>query len=138
MTFKKCHFAAAAMVILVSGTALKADGRSFVWTYQYQTMPRGTAEVEYYTTFSSPLSPSMSGTTTAFHELELEIGMNDSFDIGLYQRFKQLPGGSFTYEGFKVRAGSVSVSAGSSSSTRSSTSSIKGCPTFLSTNSKPN
>ena len=89
---------------LALASGLRADGRSFVWTYQYQTMPRGTAEVEYYTTFQSLLNPAMKGATTAFHELELEVGMNDRFDIGLYQRFSQVPGGSFTYDGFKVRA----------------------------------
>ena len=66
-------------------------------------MQRGTAEFEYYTTFTSPLNPTMGGTTSVFHDLELEIGMNDSFDMGLYQRFSQAPGGSFGYDGFKLR-----------------------------------
>jgi len=25
-----------------------ADQRSYVWTYEYQTLPRGEAELEYY------------------------------------------------------------------------------------------
>ncbi len=100
--FKASLLTGGVLLALLSG--LGADGRSFVWTYQYQTMPRGTAEMEYYTTFTSPLSPSMGGATSVFHELVLQIGMNDYFDIGLFQRFSQVPGGSFTYDGFKVRA----------------------------------
>ena len=40
----------ALLFLLASAGSLQADGRSFVWTYQYQTMQRGAAEFEYCTT----------------------------------------------------------------------------------------
>ena len=36
-------------VLFLSGKAF-ADRRSYVWTYEYQTMPKGHAEIEYYLT----------------------------------------------------------------------------------------
>ena len=85
-------------------TLAYADNRAYVWTYEYKTMKAGEAEVEYYTTFHSPFPDSLSGTVTAEHNLELEVGMNDRFDMGFYQVFEQLPREALKYKGFKVRA----------------------------------
>jgi len=90
--------------LLLTAGQLLADKRAYVWTYQYLTMSRGTAEVEYYTTFSSTLDPGMARATTSEHRLELEIGMHDHFDMALYQIFEQLPGESLRYTAFQIRA----------------------------------
>ena len=87
---------------IISGF-LFADTRSFVWTYEYATMEAGEAEFEHYLTFESPRGDSLEGNVTTKHDLEIEIGMNDRFDMGIYQSFKQKPGGSLTYSGFKLR-----------------------------------
>ena len=31
-----------------------ADRRSYVWTYEYQTLPKGMSEIEYYDTMKIP------------------------------------------------------------------------------------
>ena len=98
------------LALVVAGVGLAfctlayADNRAYVWTYEYKTMKAGEAEVEYYTTFHSPSPDSLTGTVTAEHNLELEVGMNDRFDMGFYQVFVQPPGEALTYQGFKVRA----------------------------------
>jgi len=93
------------LCLLLTGLlfSVSADDRKFVWTYEYQTMPRGSAEVEHYLTLTSPDGGSMAGKTSVEHAFELEIGMNDRFDFGLYQVFKQSPGASLKYTGFKAR-----------------------------------
>jgi hypothetical protein len=84
-------------------TTLKADKRSFVWTYEYKTMEAGEVELEHYLTISTPLSKSFKGVATTDHNIELEIGMNDRFDFAVYQVFSQSPNSSFIYKGYKMR-----------------------------------
>lgn len=81
-----------------------SDDRSYVWTYEYKTLDRGEGEVEVYTTFSSPDINKLKGNMSVEHQVELEVGMTERFDIGIYQIFKQNPGESLTYDGFKIRA----------------------------------
>ena len=90
--------------ILISISSwLAADNRSYVWTYEYQTMNRGEAEIEHYTTFTSPNRDSLTGTVTTEHNVEIEVGMTDHFDFSFYQNFKQNPGESLEYSGYKLR-----------------------------------
>lgn len=80
-----------------------SDQRSFVWTYDYQTMERGTAELETYFTLSTPDLGTMEGRTSAEHQVEVEVGMTDRFDFAVYQVFAQAPGEDLAYRGFKLR-----------------------------------
>jgi len=75
-----------------------------VWTYQYQTVGKGEAEVESYLTLSAPEMGHMKGNTSAEHQIELEIGMTDRFDFSIYQIFHQFPGEGIKYKGFKLRS----------------------------------
>jgi len=88
--------------ILLVISQLSADGRRYVWTYEYLTMPKGEAEIETYTDFQHVDTDSgrLSSTTLQY---EYEIGMNDRYDVGIYQKFTQSPGSPLTYDGFKVR-----------------------------------
>lgn len=81
-----------------------ADRRSYVWTYEYQTMPKGESEFEYYITNEVP-NLDQSATNTWKHWFELEYGLTDHWDISMYQQFKQTNGSSssFEYDGFKIR-----------------------------------
>ena len=79
-----------------------ADQRSYVWTYQYMIMERGKAEIEQYTTFSTPELGAMSSQTSTELSLEAEIGMSEHFDFAVYQVFKQGKDG-LKYDGFKLR-----------------------------------
>ena len=85
-------------------TEVKADRRFYVWTYQYQTLEKGTAELEYYNTISSTNFQNFKNNTTSQHRVELEIGMTDRFDVAIYQNFSQSPGKSLDYDGFQLRA----------------------------------
>jgi len=94
-----------ALIILICGllvAQVSGDGRRYVWTYEYQTLPRGEAEMESYTAFEH--TDTDSGRTAATSlQYEYEIGMNDHFDVGIYQKFKQFSGAPLVYDGFKVR-----------------------------------
>ncbi|MDP3790905.1 MAG: hypothetical protein Q8R38_02550 [Candidatus Omnitrophota bacterium] len=82
-----------------------ADRRSYVWTYEYQTMPKGMAEIEYYLT-EEQKNINKAKPNTWKHWFELEYGITDHWDISMYQQFKQsntISSSTFEYDGFKVR-----------------------------------
>ncbi len=82
-----------------------ADRRSYVWTYEYQTMPKGHAEIEYYLT-EEQKNIEKAKPSTWKHWVELEYGITDHFDISMYQQFKQsntTSSNTFEYDGFKIR-----------------------------------
>jgi len=81
---------------------LMADGRRYVWTYEYQTLHRGEAELESYTEFAHLDTDSGRQATTTL-QYEYEIGMNNRFDVGIYQKFKQAHQSPIAYDGFKIR-----------------------------------
>ncbi len=81
-----------------------ADKRSYVWTYEYQTMEKGKAEVEIYFTLSSPDLKKIKGNIGSEHMIELEVGMTERFDFSIYQIFNQNPNEGLKYNGFKLRS----------------------------------
>lgn len=64
-----------------------ADARSYVWTYEYQTMPKGASEVEFYETVKIP-DTNDTDIKTLEHWVEYEYGVTDRFDIALYEMWK--------------------------------------------------
>ncbi len=103
---KKVAFvlAHAALTLFILHSVCLADRRAYVWTYEYMTLPRGGAELESYTTLSTPDADTFKGITSTEQQLELEVGMTDRFDFAIYQVFGQKPGSDLRYEGFKFRA----------------------------------
>lgn len=100
----KFYFIIAVIIAgLVSLNVVKADHRSYVWTYEYQVLKAGEAEFEQYTTFSSPDIDSFKTMGSAELNFELEVGMNNRFDFAIYQVFKQNAGNGLSYDGFKLR-----------------------------------
>ena len=93
-----------ALVVLTAIDGAWADQRFYVWTYQYQTMERGAAELESYTTFSSFESQNDENLTRTDLQYELEVGMTDRFDFSIYQVFYSDPGQDLKYKGFKLRS----------------------------------
>lgn len=85
-------------------TAARADRRSYVWTYEYQTVERGEAALETFFTVSAPDIDSLENNTSSEHQVEIEVGMNERFDFGIYQVFSQDPYGSLRYDGFKLES----------------------------------
>lgn len=97
--------AAGLLSVLLPVKNASADRRSYVWTYEYQTMPKGMAELEYYVTTEVP-DTSESGINTWKHQLELEYGLTNRWDVSMYQmwKHKNTSSGSTTeYDGFKLR-----------------------------------
>ncbi len=83
--------------------SLYADQRKFVWTYEYITMERGLAELEFYYTIQ--VANQTQPTSTLSQELWIatEVGMTDRFDFSIYYIFIQPPGGSLKIDGLKLR-----------------------------------
>lgn len=82
-----------------------ADRRSYVWTYEYMTMPKGVWELEYYFTSEVP-NINKSNINTLKQWLELEYGITDNWDVAMYQMWKfnnKRFENDSEYDGFKIR-----------------------------------
>jgi hypothetical protein len=94
------------IMVLLGVNSAKADRRSYVWTYEYQTMPKGESEVEYYMTHKVPDFHKYDDKNTWEHQAEYEYGLTDRWDISIYQRWKQTNtrrDDKFEYTGTKLR-----------------------------------
>jgi hypothetical protein len=83
-----------------------ADRRSYVWTYEYQTLPQGMSEIEYYGTIKVP-DTNDPGIKTFEHWLEYEYGVTNHFDLALYQMWRtkdKREEVDTKYDGMKLRA----------------------------------
>ncbi len=90
-----------AVWLLVGGIA-EADERYYVWTYDYSSLAKGNSEIEYYMTSVVP-DRQVSRRTDWQQQVELEYGITDHLDVGLYQVFEQPVGDNLHYEGFKFK-----------------------------------
>jgi len=91
-------------ILTMSGDSY-ADRRSYVWTYEYQTMPKGRLEAEYYLTEEQP-NIEKAEPNIWKQQVELEYGVTDHFDVSMYQMLKQsnaVSSDKFEYDGFKIR-----------------------------------
>lgn len=79
-----------------------ADRRSYVWTYEYHTMPKGMAELEHYLTLKLP-DVDKQDIHSWEQRVEVEFGITDRWDISIYQIFEQQGGGSLKYSAFQLR-----------------------------------
>lgn len=94
------------VLVLLGVNSAKGDRRSYVWTYEYQTMPKGESEVEYYLTTKVPDLHNYGNNNTWESQLEYEYGVTDRWDVSVYQRWKQTNSDSedkFEYTGTKLR-----------------------------------
>ena len=101
---KKVFGCVLTLTVLFAGNSF-ADKRSYVWTYEYMTMPKGRIEAEYYLTPKVP-DWNESEVNSWGHQIELEYGITDRWDIGTYLQFEQENDknkSTFSYDGFKVR-----------------------------------
>ena len=76
-------------ILAVMSSAIFADRRSYVWTYEYQTMPKGVAEVEYYLTHKISDWHKYDDKNTWDHNVEFEYGLTDHWDVAIYQTWNQ-------------------------------------------------
>jgi hypothetical protein len=81
----------------------RADQRNYVWTYEYGTEAKGVAEVEFYQTAVTK-DRSARNASDWKQQLELEYGVTDHFDVGIYQVYEQAADTpSMTYAGYKLK-----------------------------------
>ncbi|MHB8843835.1 MAG: hypothetical protein ACYC7L_03725 [Nitrospirota bacterium] len=82
----------------------RADQRNYVWTYEYGTVAKGNAEIEFYQTAVTKDKDVRSASDWT-QQLELEYGITDHLDAGIYQVYEQAAdSGAMTYGGFKLKA----------------------------------
>lgn len=94
------------LLFLLSHDAF-AHVRHYVWNQEYQTLPKGGAELESYVTLKVP-----DGTVTNENEWEyqeeLEYGVTDHFTLAHYERWETNnqpgPDDATKYSGFKFEA----------------------------------
>ena len=84
------------------GIAL-ADQRSYVWTYEYLTLSKDHAELEYYQT-AVTRDRQKDNSSDWQQQVELEYGITDRVDAALYQVYEQkATEASMKYAGYKFR-----------------------------------
>jgi hypothetical protein len=93
---------AALLVALALPAVAAADQRSYTFTYQPITAPRGGLDLELYGTFSDPAGDAASARLWRY-QVELEYGITDRWDVSLYNVFRRPYGGELEYEAVKVR-----------------------------------
>jgi len=98
----KSKFLMAMLVLLFLTGPTMADRRAYVWTYEYLTMPRGGLELENYLDFKAPDWGDKS-TSEWLHQIELEHGITDYWDVALYQVFTQNNTDGYKYDQMKIR-----------------------------------
>jgi hypothetical protein len=84
-------------LIAITPSAVRADRRSYVWTYQYMTMPQGNTELEFYQTTK------LKATDEWEYRFEVETGLTDRWDMSVYQIFKQPENGDFKWDAVQLR-----------------------------------
>ena len=108
---EKCWLTRLVFIVILSmfltGTKnALADRRSYVWTYEYLTVPKGESEIEYYLTHKVPDSHKYDKKNIWEHAIEYEFGITDRLDFSVYQTFKQTTTNNedeFDYTGSKFR-----------------------------------
>lgn len=92
----------AAMAMVLSGGNAGADQRSYVWTYEYLTMSKDSAELEFYQTAVTK-DRQKDNSSDWQQQLELEYGLTDRLDAALYQVYDQKKQDEMKYSGYKFR-----------------------------------
>ena len=67
----------------------RADRRSFVRSYEFQTQPEGNLEVELWNDIDAPKTGKGFADSVITHKLVLEYGITDRWDAALYHVFQQ-------------------------------------------------
>lgn len=95
-------FAILVLVVVCFGVdSARADRRNFVWTYQYQTMPEGGTELEFYQTLKLNQTPDKLDRWEL--QLEVEHGLSTRWDFSVYQIFSQAEGGQLGWDAVQFR-----------------------------------
>lgn len=98
-------------VVALAVPAAQADRRILGYSYPYMTLPKGGTEFEHYVDAYLSKVDDPSTTTKEGQwrpawrqQLELEHGITDRLDVGLYNVFSQKPFEGMSYDGVKLRS----------------------------------
>jgi hypothetical protein len=92
----------AAAVLLAVPTASRADRRYYGETYNAVTAPKGALDVELWTTYYEPPAESSGAPSLWRHQLELETGITDRWDVAVYGVARQLERSDLEFEAVKL------------------------------------
>jgi hypothetical protein len=95
---KTASLAAAALALLASPA--RADRKFYLFTYQYATLPKGSAEIETWITREN--ADGLSSQTNGQYQIEGEFGITDRFDLSLYTVFSKEGSGSLDWDAVKI------------------------------------
>jgi hypothetical protein len=98
----------AALGIAVASREAAANPRPLPFTYPYETLPEGEAELEQYVDATPVRSLSEDGKEKLWEpkyrlQTEYEYGITDRLELGLYFVFANDPGGPIFFDGTKQR-----------------------------------
>lgn len=85
------------LLLLFSVQTATADRRFYVWTYQYQTMPKDNTELEFYQTSK------LREVDQNEYRIEIEHGITSRWDASLYEIFVQNQGASLKWDAWQLR-----------------------------------
>ena len=90
------------LIVAVTGGAAHAAQKIYVWTEEYSTLAKGDAEIEFWdTAVAHDIRTRSSSDWT--QQIELEYGITDHFNAGLYQVYEQnADSSSLTYVGYNL------------------------------------
>lgn len=90
------------LVMVLSAGNARADQRSYVWTYEYLTLSKDSAELEFYQTAVTKDRQKDSSSDWQ-KQIEIEYGITDRLDAALYQVYDQKEQDKMKYSGYKFR-----------------------------------
>lgn len=89
-----------ALIVTVMGEAAHAAQKTYVWTEEYATLARGSAEIEFWDTASTK-DIQIRSASDWNQKIELEYGITDHLNASLYQVYEQAAdSNSLTYVGY--------------------------------------
>lgn len=80
----------------------RADRRYYAETYNAATAEPGGVDLELWSTLHQP--PRQGGVQSWVHQLELETGITDRWDVALYNIFQYQQGDAIRYQALKVES----------------------------------
>ncbi len=93
-----------AAALLAVPAASRADRRYYGETYNASTAPRGALDTELWTTWYEPPGEASGAQRYWRHQLELETGITERWDVALYGVARQIVGDSPEFEAVKLES----------------------------------
>ncbi|HSD26995.1 MAG TPA: hypothetical protein VLL75_06795, partial [Vicinamibacteria bacterium] len=92
-----------ALALVAVPSASRADRRYYGQTYNAVTAPKGSLDVELWTTYYDPPNGAAAGTPSLWrHQLELETGITDRWDVAVYGIARQIESEDPEFESVKL------------------------------------